>query len=108
MTEDALLKRLGIDAGAIAIFCHKWGIVQLEVFGSVLGTDFHQTSDVDLLVTFGESARRSLWDLFDMQEELKGLLERDVDLVERPVLQRSRNYIRRAAILSSARVLYAA
>lgn len=108
MVEEAILKRLCVDDEAVSAFCRRWEVAELAVFGSVLRDDFGEASDVDVLVTFDESARPSLWDLIDMQEELKDLFGRDVDLVERPVLQRSRNYIRRAAILSSARVLYAA
>ncbi len=108
MVEEALLKRLRVDDEALSAFCRRWEVAELAVFGSVLRDDFGETSDVDVLVTFDKSAGRSLWDLLDMREEFAGLLGRDVDLLERPVLQRSRNYIRRAAILSSARVLYAA
>jgi hypothetical protein len=44
-------------------------------------------------------ARRSLT---RMQSELKEILGREVDLVEGPAMEKSRNYIRRKAILSSA------
>lgn len=108
MTDRTLLLRLGIDEAAIAAFCQRWGVAELSVFGSVLREDFHETSDVDVLVTFEENAHRTLWDIIEMREQLRSLLHRDVDLIERPVLQRSRNYIRRAAILASAQVLYAA
>ena len=108
MTDVALLQRLGVDREAVSGFCRRWGVAELAVFGSVLRDGFGAASDVDVLVTFGAEAHHSLWDVLDMREELKALLGRDVDLVERPVLQRSRNYIRRAAILSSAQVLYAA
>jgi hypothetical protein len=43
-----------------------------------------------------------------MQEELEGLLGRKVDLVTRRGIERSRNFMRRDAILNSAKVFYAA
>jgi predicted nucleotidyltransferase len=43
-----------------------------------------------------------------MEEELKGMFGREVDLVSRQGIEASRNYLRRKAILGSAKVLYAA
>jgi predicted nucleotidyltransferase len=43
-----------------------------------------------------------------MQDELKSILGRDVDLVSRRGVERSRNYLRRKAILDSSEVLYVA
>ena len=43
-----------------------------------------------------------------MQDELTHLLGRAVDLISRKGIERSRNSIRRAAILGTAEVIYAA
>jgi hypothetical protein len=43
-----------------------------------------------------------------MEEELKEIFGRDVDLVDRRGIEQSRNYLRRKAILDSAKVIYAA
>jgi hypothetical protein len=43
-----------------------------------------------------------------MQDELKSIFDRDVDLVSRRGIERSRNHLRRKAILDSAEVLYVA
>jgi predicted nucleotidyltransferase len=40
-----------------------------------------------------------------MQDELATILGRDVDLIERRAVETSRNWIRRRAILSTARPL---
>jgi len=40
-----------------------------------------------------------------MQEELRDLFGREVDLVERSAIEKSRNWLRRQAILGSADVL---
>lgn len=41
-----------------------------------------------------------------MEDELKELFQRDVDLVTRNGIEASRNYLRRKAILSSVQVIY--
>ena len=89
-------------------FCRRWHVTGMAGFGSALRQDFRPESDIDLLVAFAPNVRRKLWDMMDMEEELQGLLGRGVDIVERKVVERSRNYLRRREILSSAQVIYAA
>lgn len=108
MTAELLRERIGVDEATIAAFSRKWRVAELAIFGSVLRDDFADRSDVDILVTFEDGANVRLWDVIEMQEELRGLLGRQVDLVERVVIERSRNYIRREGILSTAQVIYAA
>jgi predicted nucleotidyltransferase len=43
-----------------------------------------------------------------MQEELKQIFGREIDLVSRRGLEMSRNYIRKKAILESAEIVYGA
>lgn len=88
-------------------FCRRWGVSELALFGSILRADFRPDSDVDVLVSFTPSARRTLFDIVKMQDELEDLFERKVDLVERRAIERSENYIRRRGILRDARVIYA-
>ena len=100
--------QIPFDRDQIADFCRRWKIVSLSFLGSVLRDDFHPDSDVDVLVTLAPEARWSLFDMVHMQEELEGVLGREVDLVSRRAIESSRNYIRRKAILSSAEVVYGA
>jgi predicted nucleotidyltransferase len=93
---------------ALIAFCEKWRIVEFALFGSVLRDDFGPDSDVDVLVKFAPEAGHSLFDLVRMQNELKALLGREIDLVSRRGIEGSRNYLRRKAILESAEVVYAA
>jgi predicted nucleotidyltransferase len=97
--------QIAFPVDQIATFCHKWKITEFAVFGSVLRSDFRSDSDVDVLVSFAEDAHWSLYDWVDMQEELKGMLGRDVDLVEKKGLH---NPFRRHAILTTKQVIYAA
>jgi predicted nucleotidyltransferase len=89
----------------VATFCRRWQIVELSLFGSVLREDFDTESDVDVLVQFEPGVDWSLLDLMTMQSELSTLVGRHVDLVEQAGL---RNPFRRAAIIQSKQVVYAA
>lgn len=89
-------------------FCEKWKIVEFSIFGSVLRDDFGPDSDVDVMVTFSEAAKTSLFDLDSVESELAQILKRKVDLVDKRSIEASDNYIRRNHILSSSRVLYVA
>jgi len=101
-------KNIELPAEKVVEFCRRWRITEFALFGSVLRDDFTPDSDVDVLVTFGPDAEWSLFHHVEMQDELKRLLGRSVDLVSRRGLERSRNYIRRKAILNSAEVVYVA
>jgi predicted nucleotidyltransferase len=92
----------------IVEFCRKWKIREFALFGSVLRDDFRPDSDIDVLVTFDENAHHSLFDLVDMQDELKEIFGREVDLVSKRGIESSRNYIRKNVILGSAEAIYAA
>jgi predicted nucleotidyltransferase len=100
--------RVSIPRKKLAEFCRRWKIRELALFGSVLRDDFHPKSDVDLLVSFNPRAKVSLFDLVRMQNELKEIFGREVDLVERRAIEKSENYIRRKSILSNIKVIYAA
>ncbi len=84
-------------------FCRKWKVTEFALFGSVTRPEeFDAESDVDVLVTFFENARWTLFDMVDMKEELEQLFARKVDLLTRRGVQQSHNSRRRDAILSSA------
>lgn len=91
----------------VADFCRRWKITQLALFGSVLRDDFRTESDIDVLASFGDDAQWTLFDHVTMQEELNALFGRKVDLVSKHAIERSRNALRRKAILDSAEVIYA-
>ena len=98
--------QIQIDRQRIQDFCSKWKITEFAFFGSILREDFRPDSDVDVLVSFSEDAHHSLFDMVHMQEELQRILGRPVDLVSRRAIEKSRNYLRRRAILESAEVVY--
>jgi uncharacterized protein len=100
--------RLEIDRQRLEDHCRRWKINRLWLFGSALREDFHNASDIDLLVEFTPEADWSLLDHVEMEQELSQLLGRPVDLVTRRAVERSQNTIRRDAILNSAELFYVA
>ena len=92
----------------IAQFCKRWNISELAIFGSALRADFRPESDVDVLVSFAPQAHITLFDMVHMQDELKSIFGREVDLISKRGLENSRNYLRRKNILDSAQVIHVA
>jgi len=101
-------QKVSIPRKKIADFCHRWKVVEFSLFGSALREDFRPDSDIDVLVTFAPNARVSLFDLVEMEDELKDVFGREVDLVEKESILQSENYIRRKNILENTMVIYAA
>jgi hypothetical protein len=92
----------------IALLCRRYGVRQLEVFGSAArGTDFDPvTSDADFLVDFEqESDLPPLGQFFGFAGALERLLGRPVDLVERGAIK---NPFIMAGINRAREIVYAA
>ncbi len=98
-------EHLDVPLERIESFCRKWQVCELSLFGSVLRPDFTPQSDVDVLVEFVPDHPWSLFDILDMEQELRTLLGREVDLVMKGGL---RNPFRRHEILQTRQVVYAA
>jgi predicted nucleotidyltransferase len=90
------------DKEKLRDFCRRWKVTEFSLFGSVVRDDFGPESDVDVLVTFEEDARRTLFDMVHMEDELVEIFGRDVDLLTRRSVERSLNPIRRDSILGDA------
>lgn len=101
-----LLKNIQLPMEEIKAFCDRWQITEFALFGSVLRDDFRPDSDIDVLYVFDDNAKRTLFDLVDMKEELENLFKRKVDLVSRHGIEASRNYLRKQEILSTAITVY--
>jgi predicted nucleotidyltransferase len=63
----------------IEAFCEKNHIRKLSLFGSAIRSDFHKTSDIDILVEFDEGHIPG-WEFVSMQDELGEIFGREVDL----------------------------
>jgi len=104
MSEPAL----DLPLEEIAALCRRYRVRELSLFGSALRDGLRPDSDYDLLVDFEPDAAWSLFDLVDLQDELGAVMGRSVDLVERPAVEGSHNWIRRREILGTARPIYVA
>lgn len=100
------LSNIELPMERIKAFCDRWQIIEFALFGSVLRDDFRPDSDIDVMVQFDADAHPTFFDLSNMEDELKTIFQRDVDLVTRKGIESSRNYLRRQAILSSTQVIY--
>ncbi|HEY9073231.1 MAG TPA: nucleotidyltransferase family protein, partial [Desulfobaccales bacterium] len=101
---EACALPINLDTQRIAEFCRRWIINEFALFGSVLREDFRPDSDIDVLISFEPDIPWSLFEWVDMIEELRVILGREVDLVEKSGL---RNPFRRREILSNRQVIYA-
>jgi uncharacterized protein len=98
--------KLPIDQRQIESFCRRYNVVEFALFGSVLRDDFGPHSDVDVLIALAEGVTLTPESYLDMRDELSALFGgREVDLVQKRLL---RNPYRRAEILQTRQVLYAA
>lgn len=107
--QETTTDSIDLPIQEIVELCQKHRVSDLAVFGSALREDFQEDSDVDFLVRFEPGAEKPwLGHFHDLQRDLSNLLGRSVDLVSRTAVENSRNWIRRKAILESARLIYAA
>ena len=99
--------KINIPKRKIAAFCKRWKITEFAILGSALGENFHTESDVDVLVSFADDAKTTLFDMVRMKDELEKIFGRDVDLISKRGVEQSRNYLRKKNILNSAQVIHA-
>ena len=79
---------------------------ELYLFGSALGKDFRQDSDIDLAAVFVRNEVAGSFDqYFDFKTDLERLLSRPVDLV---CVSSVRNSVFRQELDETKRLIYAA
>jgi predicted nucleotidyltransferase len=92
-----------VDEGRLADICSRYGISELQIFGSqargTAGTD----SDIDILYTL-RPGRRLGWEIEQLADDLSELFGRRVDLVS----LRSLHPLLKPSVLAEARPVYAA
>lgn len=97
------LEELRALRGQLAELCRKYGIAELDVFGSVARGSAGPDSDVDLLYVRVPGNDLGM-DYFAFQDDLEDLFGCPVDLVPKDGLHR----VIRDQVLEDAQVLYAA
>jgi len=97
-----------IDQTRLKSICQKFGITELSLFGSAIRDDFSEASDIDILVNFEKESVPTLFRFEELRLELQELFGRDIDLLTKRSIEKSRNRYRRQEILGNHRVIYAA
>lgn len=100
--SKTLAERLSLSK--LVDFCRARPIRKLWAFGSVTG-DWRSDSDIDLLVEFLPGKEPDLLGVLELEDELRDLLGRKVDLVERDDVE---NPYRIDSILATRQQIYAA
>ena len=99
-----LASGIELPTEAIAELCRRYYVRELSVFASPARGDMKPESDIDILVEFEPDAPTGLWEFAGLEDELRDLLGRKVDLVSKRGLKpRVRPYV-----LRDAKVIYAA
>lgn len=96
---------LDVPKRRLEALCRRYGVKRLGVFGSAARGETTGSSDVDLLVEFGNKAQTSLFDMVRLKEDLSRLFGRKVDLATPAILE---NPYRRRSVLKDLREIYAA
>ncbi len=94
---------LDITYDDLALFCQKYHIKKLALFGSVLGDKFNADSDIDVLVDFDAGYKIGYMLMAEIEIKLAEILGRKIDLKTRWELSR---YFR-DDVCENARILYA-
>ncbi len=94
---------LAFDQQRLAEICQRYGVVRLDVFGSVSRGDATDASDIDVLYELAPEAKLG-WTIETLAGELADVFGRQVDLVSR----RSLHERLRDRVIAEARPLYAA
>jgi uncharacterized protein len=107
IAQPNLYQRLTITPNQLAVFCQRWNVTELALFGSIVRDDFRSDSDIDMLITLSPNHTWGL-EIIQMRDELADLCNRSIDLLTRQSIEQSRNALRRQEILASAEVIYVA
>ena len=100
------MKNINLKPEKLEQICQQWQIKELALFGSVLREDFNPQSDIDVLVSFAESAKITFFDLDTIEQQLSQLFNRPVDVVTKRAIEKSHNWIRKKNILDNAQIIY--
>jgi uncharacterized protein len=98
-----IIPGIEIDEGRLAEICHRYGIAELQIFGSQARGTAGPGSDIDVLYTL-RPGRRLGWEIEQLADELSDLFGRPVDLVS----LRSLHPLLKPSVLAEARPVYAA
>ncbi len=92
------------NIGKLIELCLSHKVKELYVFGSATSEKFNDSSDIDMLVQFGQVDILEYFDNYmDFKENLENLLNRSIDLVENQAI---RNPIFRKIVDRDKKLIY--
>ena len=97
-----ILLRRGKLKEKLVNLCKENDIVFMALFGSFAKGDYKKKSDIDILIKFKEKRGKSLFDLLEVEEKLKNIFGRKVDLL---TIGSISPYLRKE-ILATKKVIY--
>ncbi|MFI5065231.1 MAG: nucleotidyltransferase family protein [Streptosporangiales bacterium] len=92
-----------VDEGRLADICDRYGIAELQIFGSGARGTAGPESDIDILYTL-RPGRQLGWEVEQLTDELTELFGHNVDLLS----LRSLHPLLQPSVLAEARPVYAA
>ncbi len=82
------MDQIDLYRSRLIALCELHKVQQFYVFGSILSTEFNESSDVDVLVQFGNIELMEYFDNYmDFKEKLEELFQKPVDLVENQAIR---------------------
>ena len=103
--ENEWTANIAVDSKDVEKFCELWGILRIDVYGSVLSGRFSDRSDIDVIVEFDEDVPSGCYRL-EAASALGRLFGRNVDMCTFEGLLRSENRAAAEAILKSGETIY--
>ncbi len=92
-----------VDETRLAAICSRYGIAELQIFGSGARDQARPDSDIDILYTL-QPGHRLGWEIEQLADELGELFGRRIDLVSKRAL----HPLLRSSVLAEVQPLYAA
>ena len=87
----------------IVLLCEKYKIKELSIFGSSIRDDFHEDSDVDILVSYINIRKKTHDEFISIETDFDKLLNRKSHITEIEALI---NPIRKEDILAEREIVY--
>lgn len=82
------MKLIDDHIDSLTALCNKYNVDKMYIFGSALNSNFSAKSDIDFLVKFNNIELSKYFENYmNLEESLKKLFGRDVDLLEEQTLR---------------------
>ena len=82
------MEQIDLYSDKLIALCELHNVQQFFLFGSILSTRFNESSDVDVLVQFGQIDLMEYFDNYmEFKEKLEELFQKPVDLVENQAIR---------------------